>query len=289
MHFVVQGQRVVAFAPVVANAGFAVDDEGVDAEAGEAGSDAEAGLAAADDDDGGVVVSVGASAVALVEPVLGAEVAGEFDAFGLVAAVDFRMAAQGLQRGGEAPAAGGAGGVGDEAGDSIDAARVGIEGEEGFDDRGAGAGDMAGRGAVGGEAEVGGSDLGGGVQEGGGEGGRAGGGLDGPGEGQEVAPMGVGEEGGGESGGVGLGEGGGEAGEPCGGRRCDVGRGPRRMVHGQGTSTVLPVVWRASSAIWAAAASASGKVWLTRIFTAPLATTSNRSAATCSRSVRLLV
>ena len=53
-----------------------------------------------------------------------------------------------------------------------------------------------------------------------------------------------------------------------------------------GISTVLPVVFRDSSAICAAAASFSGKVWFTSIFTAPFPTTSNRSAATFSRSAR---
>ena len=56
-----------------------------------------------------------------------------------------------------------------------------------------------------------------------------------------------------------------------------------------GISTVLPVVARLSSAICAAAASASGKLWLTAIFTAPDATTSNRSRAVASRSARLAV
>ena len=59
--------------------------------------------------------------------------------------------------------------------------------------------------------------------------------------------------------------------------------------HGYGINTVLPVVLRDSSAMWAAAASFSGKVWLTVIFTAPFCTTSNRSAATFSRSARFAV
>jgi len=57
----------------------------------------------------------------------------------------------------------------------------------------------------------------------------------------------------------------------------------------QGISTVLPVVFRDSSAMWALAASCSGKVWLIWIFTAPELTTLNRSAATASRSERFAV
>ena len=46
-------------------------------------------------------------------------------------------------------------------------------------------------------------------------------------------------------------------------------RGPRvNGVRAYTTSTVEPVVWRPSSARWAAAASASGNVWFTEIFTA---------------------
>jgi len=57
----------------------------------------------------------------------------------------------------------------------------------------------------------------------------------------------------------------------------------------QGISTVLPVVFRASSAACARAASFRLNVWLTWIFTTPLPTTSNRSAATRSRSLRFAV
>lgn len=64
---------------------------------------------------------------------------------------------------------------------------------------------------------------------------------------------------------------------------------PARTRTSQGMRTVLPVVWRASRARWASAASLSAKVWLTRICTAPLATTSNSSAAMASRSARFAV
>ena len=57
----------------------------------------------------------------------------------------------------------------------------------------------------------------------------------------------------------------------------------------QGMSTLLPVVLRASRAVWAAAASCRGKVWLTRMLTAPDCTTSNRSLAVAARSAGLAV
>ena len=68
-------------------------------------------------------------------------------------------------------------------------------------------------------------------------------------------------------------------------RRPNVSRHGRR----QGMSTELPVVSRASRARCASAASFSAQLWLTRICTAPLETTSNSSAAIASRSARFAV
>ena len=61
---------------------------------------------------------------------------------------------------------------------------------------------------------------------------------------------------------------------------------PGWRVHVQGSSTVAPVVSRASSARWASAARASGWTWLTAGRTAPRASTSNSSSAPRSRSSR---
>ncbi len=64
-------------------------------------------------------------------------------------------------------------------------------------------------------------------------------------------------------------------------------RGPGKGA--QGCRIVDPVVLRPSSARCAAAASRSGKRWLTSIRTAPLATTSNSSRAVATRSLRAAV
>ena len=59
MHFVVQGERVVALAPVVADALVAIDDQRVDAERAEPRRDREPRLAAAHHQHGRIVIGVG--------------------------------------------------------------------------------------------------------------------------------------------------------------------------------------------------------------------------------------
>ena len=76
VRLVVQRQRVIALAPVVADARMAVDNQRIDAQLPEPRGDRQPGLAAADNEDGGIAVFVGARSVAAVEPVLGAEIAG---------------------------------------------------------------------------------------------------------------------------------------------------------------------------------------------------------------------
>ena len=72
-HDVVQGEGVVAPAPVVADSGHAVDDEAVDAHLGEPTHQCEAHLASADDQHLGVVLLEAPRREAVVEPVLVAE------------------------------------------------------------------------------------------------------------------------------------------------------------------------------------------------------------------------
>ena len=72
---VVQRQRMIALAPVVADPLPAIDDQRVDVELAEPGRDRKARLAAADHEDGGVAVGVGLALAALIEPVVAAEIA----------------------------------------------------------------------------------------------------------------------------------------------------------------------------------------------------------------------
>ena len=72
---VVQRQRVIALAPVVADARVAVDDQRIDAELLQPRGDAQPGLPASDDQHGGIAVGISALSRATVGPVLGAEVA----------------------------------------------------------------------------------------------------------------------------------------------------------------------------------------------------------------------
>ena len=75
MHLVVQGQRVIALAPVVADARLAVDDQRVDAELRQARGDRKPGLPAADDEHGRVAVGVCGGGFPQVEPVGPAKIA----------------------------------------------------------------------------------------------------------------------------------------------------------------------------------------------------------------------
>ena len=75
MHFVVQRQRMVARAPVVADALVAVDDQRVDAELMQARGNRKSGLAAADNEHRGLAIVIGARLAQPVGPVLGAEIA----------------------------------------------------------------------------------------------------------------------------------------------------------------------------------------------------------------------
>ena len=75
MHFVVQRERVIPLAPVVADARLAVDDQRVHAQLAQPRGDRQAGLAGAHDQHGRIVIGIAARALALVLPVLGAEVA----------------------------------------------------------------------------------------------------------------------------------------------------------------------------------------------------------------------
>ena len=58
MHLVVQDQRVIALAPVVADARFAVDDQRIDLQLREARGDRKPGLSAADDEHSRVAIGI---------------------------------------------------------------------------------------------------------------------------------------------------------------------------------------------------------------------------------------
>ncbi len=66
---------MIAVAPVVADAGFAIYDQRVDLQLLQPRRDAQSGLAAADDENGGIAVGVFGGGFAEVEPVGAAKIA----------------------------------------------------------------------------------------------------------------------------------------------------------------------------------------------------------------------
>src|SRR4029078_469939 len=74
VHFIVQRQRMIARAPVVADAVVPIDDQRVDAELMKARRNRQSGLAAADDNYGGIAFGKCTLFPQTVGPVLGAKV-----------------------------------------------------------------------------------------------------------------------------------------------------------------------------------------------------------------------
>jgi hypothetical protein len=70
-----QNQGVIALAPIVADARFAVDDQRIDAQLGEARSGRKPGLASTDNQRGRIVVSVLSGSPSEIEPIRPAKVA----------------------------------------------------------------------------------------------------------------------------------------------------------------------------------------------------------------------
>ena len=222
MHLVVQRERMIALAPVVADARLAIDDERVDVERLQSRGDGEAGLAAADDENFGIAVGVGGGRQALVEPVGAAEIARVGFAGRAARAADVLLVALDLVERGEQVPGFEFAAVGGEADDAVAAGLRGLEGEDGFDGVDAGAGDLARRRALGVDAEVRGGELGGGCLQLGKDFRRAGDGADVPGQRQHVAPVAVGVEERGERGLISRAERAFEAGEPVAGNRCEA-------------------------------------------------------------------
>jgi hypothetical protein len=75
VHFIVQRQRMIARAPVVADAFVPIDDQRVDAKLMKARRNRKSGLPATDDEHGGVTFRKGALFLQTIGPVLRAEVA----------------------------------------------------------------------------------------------------------------------------------------------------------------------------------------------------------------------
>jgi hypothetical protein len=74
VHLVVQDQRVIAVAPVVADARCTVDDQGIDAQLRQAGGDRKPGLPPTDNEHGRVAVAIGNGGLAEIEPVGSAKI-----------------------------------------------------------------------------------------------------------------------------------------------------------------------------------------------------------------------
>ena len=75
MHLIVQDQRVIALAPVVADALFAIDDQRIDLQLREARGDRKSGVSAADHEHIRVAIGIFGGGLSDVEPVGTAEIA----------------------------------------------------------------------------------------------------------------------------------------------------------------------------------------------------------------------
>ena len=131
MHFVVQGERVVALAPVVADALVAIDYQRVDTQRIEPGRDRESGLAAAHHQNRRVVIDIGRRLAPLIEPVLAAEVARVALGVAHRARPAVGIAVQFLERGEQRPGAPRAVGcVLDKTNHAVGTAKSGLELED---------------------------------------------------------------------------------------------------------------------------------------------------------------
>ena len=75
VHLVVQDQRVIALAPVVADARFTIHDQRIDPQLREASGDRKPGLSPADNEHGGIAVGIFGGGLPEVEPVGSAKIA----------------------------------------------------------------------------------------------------------------------------------------------------------------------------------------------------------------------
>ena len=196
LHLVVQHQRVIAVAPVVADALFAIDDQRIDLQLTKPRRDRKPGLSAADDQHRRIVVAVIGCGLPQIEPIGAAEIARIGGAIGPRPADRFLEPFKFVECGQQRPRL-----------ERVAAARIGrkrqyaaaaplggLEFEDRFDRAGTGAGDRARRRAVGidpeirrtGAAAIGLQRTKNGV--------RAVDRADLPGQGQQVAPIAVGME-----------------------------------------------------------------------------------------------
>ena len=156
LHLIVQRQRVVAVAPVVADARLAVDDQRVDLQLRQPRRDRQPRLPAADHQHVRVAVRIGLRRLAQVEPVRPAEIARIALPGRARAADGLLVALQFVERGEQGPGLH-ALARGDEPHHAAAAPLRGLETEDRLDRRCAGAGDLAGRRAVRREREAGGA------------------------------------------------------------------------------------------------------------------------------------
>ncbi len=156
LDLVVQGQRVIALAPIVADPRLAVDDQRVDLELLQPRGDRKPGLSAADHQHIGVAVGIFGGGLAQVEPVGPAEVAriglAAWPRMALLLLETLQLFQCRQQRPGLQPVA--IAGIGDQPHDTVAATGRRLEFEDRLDRLSAGAHHSAGRGALGIDAEV---------------------------------------------------------------------------------------------------------------------------------------
>ena len=146
MHLVVQGQRVIALAPVVADALRAVHDQRIDVQLIQARGDRKPGLPAANDQHDGIPVDIRGGRFPEVKPIGAAKVARIGFAFRPRCADLFLEPFDFVERCEQCPRFHAAiGGIGHKPQDAVAAAFGGFESEDRFDRVGAGAHHMAGR------------------------------------------------------------------------------------------------------------------------------------------------
>ncbi len=144
VHLVVQRERVVALAPVVADACLAIDDQRVDLQLRQARGDRQPRLATADHEHRGITIGIRACGVALVEPVGAVEIARVRLATRPGLAELFLMATQRFERGEEHPGfeRTACAGIGRQAQHAVAGTDRGVEGEDGLDCRDAHSADL---------------------------------------------------------------------------------------------------------------------------------------------------
>ena len=146
VHLIVQDQRVVALAPVVADARFPVGDQRIDVQLREASGDGKARLSAADNEHGRLTVGIFCGGLAQIEPIRSAKIARIGLALRPGSSEPLLVSFDFVERRQQRPPLEGASVIGGEPQHAAAAPLCGFKAEDRFDRVDAGAPDVARRG-----------------------------------------------------------------------------------------------------------------------------------------------